>query len=267
MTRPLRYTPLGILLALIATGCKGTPSGVLSRDDMTALMADVYRGESMIEFNGNIYTDDSTKKIVKQSILMTHGVTEAQFDSSLSWYGHHIEEFVKVCDGAISLLENELEMIPNDVLATSLQVAGDSASVWMLPSYYRITSKLPARFISFSLDKDEEWEPGDSYTLSYKANTGKNPITSSMAVNYEDSLAEFATISTTEPGWQKLVVRLDSTRVASKVYGYIGFDPADDEVIYIDSVSLLRVRKSPTGYYHRSNLKKIELKPDVSNKK
>lgn len=230
-------------------------------------MADVYRGESMVEFNGNIYTNDSTKKVVKQSILAAHGVSQEEFDSSLTWYGRHIEEYIKVCDGAIALLENELEMIPNDVLATSLQIAGDSAQVWVLPTYYRITSKLPSRFISFSLDKDDEWEPGDAYELSYKVYIGKNPISSVMAVNYEDSLTEYASTYTTESGWQRLIVRLDTTRVASKVYGYINFNPEEGEVLYFDSVSLLRTRTEPSRYYRRSNLKKIELKPDGKSKK
>lgn len=263
-----RYLPLAILILTMTVGCKKRPSGILSQDDMASLMADVYRGESMVEYNGNIYSDDSTRKIVKQSVLAAHGISQEDFERSLDWYGHHIEEYVKVCDDAIALLENELEKIPDDAVAGSILVAGDSARVWPLPSFYRITPNTPSRYLSFTIEKDDEWKPGDTYELSYKINIGKNPVESTIAVTYEDSVAEFISTSTTFPGWQNIVLRLDSTRMASSLYGFIHFNPQPNEVIYLDSISLTRTRLNPSGYYRRSSIKPILLKPvDESKKK
>lgn len=250
---------------MIITACRRMPSGVLSRERMTELMADIYRGESVVEFNGNVYYNDSLKKVVKQSILLHHGVTQEELDSSLAWYGRHIEEYVKVCDDAILLLENRLEMIPPDAIAGSLQVAGDSARVWVLPPYYRITSRLPSEFITFRLDSDDEWNKGDVYQLELKIAQALGSVETVIAVDYSDGFSEFNTMTANKPGWIKPVLRLDSTRTATRVYGFINVHPIEGEAVYLDSVSLLRMRLQPSQYFRRMNQYHLQLYPDSIN--
>lgn len=255
----LRHIILLVMPALLAAGCRRLPSGVLPHDRMTPLMADLYRGESTVEFNGAVYSTDSMKKVVKQSIFEAHGVTQEQFDRSLDWYGHHIEDFVKVCDDAIHLLESQLESIPADAVTGSLQVAGDSAMIWMLPTYYRITDKMPSRFISFSVDKDDEWKPGDIYNLAVKIGNTRSDVVTMMGVDYADGFTEYLSSASNNPGRHDISLRLDSTRTAERVYGNIAFNPAPGEVIYLDSVSLMRTRVNPSLYFRRVNQHLVDM--------
>lgn len=246
-----------VLLALAIVGCKRIPSGVIPPDRMAVLLADMYQGESMIEYNGNVYFTDSAKKVVKQSIFAANGVSQADFDNSLVWYGHNISEFVKVCDDAISLLEKRIEEIPLDVIGSAIRVAGDSAQVWTLPSYYRITDGIPSRYISFVLDSDDEWKKGDCYDLDLKITPGKSPIQTLLAVDYADSVTQYVSSSADAAGWLKTHLQLDSVLTPSRIYGYINFDPREVEIVYIDSVSLMRTRLNPNVYYRRSVAKTI----------
>ncbi|MDE5608506.1 MAG: DUF4296 domain-containing protein [Muribaculaceae bacterium] len=245
------------LLAATFAGCKHVPSGVIRPDKMSELLADIYQGESMVEYNSNIYFTDSTKKVVKQSIFAANGVTQTDFDSSLVWYGHNIGEFVKVCDGAIAILETRLEEIPPDAVASSIRVAGDSAQVWALPTYYRITDKAPSHYISFLLDSDDEWQPGDTYDLNMKITPGASPVRTTLAVDYDNGLTQYINASSATTGWLKTHLQIDSTMTPTRVYGFINFDPAAGEIIYLDSVSLLRSRLNRNTYYRRSNLTSI----------
>lgn len=245
-----------LLVATIA-GCKKIPSGVIPPDRMSTLLADIYQGESMVEFHSNRYFTDSAKKVVKQSIFAANGVTQADFDSSLVWYGHNITEFVKVCDDAITILETRLEEIPADALASSVRVAGDSAQVWPLPVYYRVTDKAPASYLTFMLESDEEWKPGDTYDLDLKIVPGASPVRTAIAVDYDNGLTQYINSSSTTSGWMKTHLQTDSTLTPTRIYGFINFDPAAGEVIYLDSISLLRSRLNPSTYYRRSALKSI----------
>lgn len=253
-----RPTPRHILPALmvaliLSTACNKTPRGVLPPDDMARLLADVYRGESVIEFERGSYGDDSMRKVVKQSVLMAHDITQEDFDSSLSWYGHNIEEYVKVCDMAVELLEEELRNIPDDPTGSNqILVAGDSAQVWSLPRFYHITSTTPSRYLTFRLSPDNTWEPGDEYTLEFKLINSRSEVKTAIAVDYDDNRTEFIRARQDQDGWFRNTLRLDSTRTPRALYGYLSFDPGDGENIYLDSVALVRTRVNPLSYRMRS---------------
>ena len=74
-------------------------------------MADIHTGEAVVEQNRQYYPDDSARQVFRQSIYMKHGITPEQFDSSLSWYGHHITEYMALYDRTIEILENRLYSI------------------------------------------------------------------------------------------------------------------------------------------------------------
>lgn len=247
-----------ILFALISiaifVACSSTPSGVLSPDKMARLLADVYRAESAIEFNSSTYVGDSMKQVVQQSVFAAHKISKADFDSSLVWYGHHIEKYLKVCDQAIELLEDELENIPDDETGTNqILVAGDSASVWPRERFYHITHATPSRYVTFKLLPDDNWEPGDNYSLEVKLlNNIRSGVKSIIAVDYEDGRTAWNTATRDEEGWSKVNLILDSTRTASSIYGLLEFDPAIGEHIYVDSISLIRTRRQPSRRHIRA---------------
>lgn len=232
---------------LLTAGCSGTPDGVLSTEKMARLMADVYTGESVIEFNPNVYNDDSTKKVVKQSVLAAHKVSSADFDSSIVWYGRHIEEYVKVCDRAVEILEERYAAIPDDQDGRTLVlVAGDSAQVWPLSPFYHITASSPARYLTFNLPKDDTWEPADKYELGFKLINRRSPVSSFLGVEYADGGTNYVSGNTDADGWSRIQLSLDTTRTATSVYGFIKFSPEANEHIYVDSISLVRTRTPET---------------------
>ncbi len=240
------------LLGTIIAACSSTPSGVLSPDKMARLLADVYRAESAIDFNTATYSGDSMKQVVKESVFKAHKISQADFDSSLVWYGHHIEQYLKVCDNAIAILEDQLETIPDDETGTNqILVAGDSASVWPRERFYHITHATPSRFVTFKLLPDDNWEPGDNYALELKLINNRTGVKSSIAVDYEDGHTGWASTSRDEEGWSRVNLILDSTRTASAIYGVLEFNPAVGENIYVDSVSLIRTRRDRSRRYIR----------------
>lgn len=258
---------LPVAVAAMLTGaCSKTPGNVLPPEEMSKLIADVYRGESVIEFNHAKYSSDSMKKVVKQSVLMAHNVDEAKFDSSMVWYGRHIEEYIKVCDRAVEMLEAEAEAIPDDPQGMNqLLVAGDSAQVWPMSNFYHITSATPTRYITFRLTPDDNWEKGDEYALAFKLINIRSDVKSLLATDYTDGRSEYLSTTQTEDGWSRITLRLDTARTAKAVYGFIEFDPTTGEHIYVDSISLVRTRINSKVYRSRNRQKIFDHGQNINN--
>ncbi len=88
-----------IIMQPLITGCKRVPSSIIQPEEMAQLLADIHTGESVAEQNYGEFCNDSTKRILKQSIYARHGVSEEIVDSSLMWYGHNLERYQKYMIG------------------------------------------------------------------------------------------------------------------------------------------------------------------------
>ena len=88
---------------------------VLGKKEMASLLTDVHKGESLIEINHNQFSSDSMRRVMKQSVLDAHGVTQQQWDSSLSYYGRNIEQYIELYDIVIAGLEQELKNVNSRV--------------------------------------------------------------------------------------------------------------------------------------------------------
>lgn len=251
-----RYGAIWLLagISVIAGGCSSTPDGVLDKEDMATLLADIYVGESVVDNDSRTYRSDSLKRALRQSIYARNGFTVEEVDSSLKWYGRHMDKYTEVYDRTIEILEKRLEKaniaVDNQTTApTAVALDGDSVDVWPTSRYFRIASNLPSDIIAFSLSSDRYWERGDVYSLRSKIIGGRLPAIIRLAADYYDGTTDYVSSTSAGEGWKELTLVLDSAKVASSVYGTItypiyGSTSIDGPAIpvLIDSISLYRSR-------------------------
>ena len=88
---------LYVLLLILLSGCGMRPWGVLSHDEMVAVLLDVHVAEAAMKV-----VDTSAKRIEKQeyynTIFEKHNITKEQFDKSLDWYARHPKVLVEIYD-------------------------------------------------------------------------------------------------------------------------------------------------------------------------
>lgn len=251
-----------LLLALTTTACKKTPEYVLGQEEMASLMADIHTGEAVIDFNYAKFPNDSTRKMLKQSIYEAHGVTAETVDTSFVWYGNHIEEYIKVYDRTIEILKERQQDFAS---ATSAQIAisGDSVAVWHGPQRVIVHENMPSRVITFSLIPDSTWQNGDIYTLRYKPVNGIGDIETRLLVDYADGVTGYIDqpVSTRQPNIMQ--IQVDSTMTPLRLYGYLAFSPAKNTAFEVDSISLTRQRMNlVSGYYGRPNIFRTSAAPE-----
>ncbi|MDE5650124.1 MAG: DUF4296 domain-containing protein [Duncaniella sp.] len=236
-----------LLLMLILAACSGTPDHVIPPKKMAEVMADIHTGEAVVESNARNYPNDSTKKVLMQSIYAKHGVTTADVDTSLYWYGHHLDKYMDVYKRTIEILENriaEAEKVggKSDKTPMRVSVDGDSVNIWQGASVRRNSPYLPSDYMTFHYSTDKNWERGDRYTLNAKLINTHSPITMIIAAEYNDGTTEYVSSTQLGDGKKQLLLVLDSAKVASNVYGSIHYSPRGDEISFIDSISLVRTR-------------------------
>ena len=85
-----------LLLLILLSSCAIRPDEVLSNKEMVSLLVDLHCAEGILQVAGYNYGHESEVEQYYQVILDEHGVTQAQFDSSLVWYTEHPAYFSRV---------------------------------------------------------------------------------------------------------------------------------------------------------------------------
>lgn len=224
---------------------------MLPPDDMASLMADIHVGESVIDLNRAQYPNDSTKMTMKQSVLTRHGVTQHDLDTSMEWYSHNLSYYMEVYDKTIEILERRIAETGNRIAAENISVAGDSVDVWPTAMMLAVNRLSPSRYITFSLQSDENWERGDSYTWRAKFVNSSEPSVWGIMADYADGTTEFISAEVSGDGWREISFVADSTKEASRVYGYLNVDYRQATTTWADSIMLIRNRVDGEKYRHR----------------
>ena len=236
-----------LVVLTVVSSCGKTPSYVIPVDRMAAVMADINIGNAIVESERSSYPNDSTRLVLMQSIYARHGVTSEQVDTSLVWYGHNIESYMKVCEKAEEILTARIEKaeMAGGKSADSprpISLDGDSVNLWPGFATRRVTVADASDFMPFSLFTDKNWERGDRYTLSSKGINTRGKVRMFIAADYNDGTTEYISSTNDAEERQRLVLVLDSAKVATRVYGSLFYKASDGEVAYLDSISLVRTR-------------------------
>lgn len=251
--RRLLYITVAAALAL--TACKGVPGEIIQPDEMSALLADMHVGDAVVEQNRREYDTDSLRMTLKQSILERHGVTPEQFDSSLSWYAHNPQRYLEVYDNTIELLQQRMNANDAEIAQGSISVVGDSVDLWAGARYVAVSDMSANRYITFNIDADENSENGDRYTWRAKFVNNIPKAHWGIAITYADGTLEVLDTEVANEGWNEIEFVSDSTLTPKQVYGYLRLEPRPGIAVWVDSLQLVRNRRSPEAYRHRYRLR------------
>lgn len=230
-----------VSLSLLLPSCRRTPEGVLNQDEMASLMADIHIGEAVVDYNYSQFPNDSTRKLLRQSIYAAHGVTDAQVDTSFAWYGNHIEDYLKVYEKTIELIKQKQSDLAS-AASSQIAISGDSVAVWNGPSHLTFNDRTPGRIITFQLTPDSTWNKDDVYMLRYKPLMNSDAVKSRILVDYSNGRTTYVDetlgrgLATTQR------IELDSTLTPVRLYGYITVRGGAGS-IEIDSLALIRMRR------------------------
>lgn len=276
-----------LMIALVLLSCGRTPRGVMSVNKMADLTVDLQLADVYIDTHSAEFESDSSKLVMRQSVFKKHGITQQDYDSSLVWYAHNMEDYTKAYDKAIGKLKSRYDKIdkgargdisqPNEMLTEgelrggpthnpvpggpvsggprgkrlnniSTDTRSDTADIWQGQRFYALTQGARRGFITFDLTPDANKKPGDRYQLAYKLTRGGNEMKVSLSVDYTDGSTSQLARGTNSDGWVTIDVQSDTARQVRRVYGYVSYDIKRGHMAFVDSLMLLRTRMNPANY-------------------
>jgi hypothetical protein len=99
------------LLLCIAASCKKPevkiPDGVLKKDQMVPILADVHIAQAVAVMNAASDTTRYSMSDLMNYIFKIHYITKAQYDSSISFYTKHPEMMSQIYDSVITELSKK----------------------------------------------------------------------------------------------------------------------------------------------------------------
>lgn len=284
MHRSSLHIPLLLLIIATLLSCDRTPRGVLSVNDMADLIVDLQLAEAYIDTHMSDFNDDSSKLVIKQSVFRKHGITQRDYDSSLVWYAHNMEDYTKAYDKAVGKLQARYDKLdksdnsqPAEMTASpgapthstfprgmkekrlpkpGTDASRDSVDLWSGKRSYLLTQASGRGFIPFDLPLDNNVKAGDRYQLAYKLKRGGSAFKVSLNVDYTDGSTSQISRPTHSDGWIIIDVQSDTARQARRVYGYVSYDIKPGHTAYVDSLMLMRTRmdKSNYGFIHAQRI-------------
>ncbi len=257
-----------MFVIILSAGCSDRPKGILSEDKMVEVMADIQIAEAY-ERNGdaNGYLQGQNRELLGRGILLEHGVSVEEMDSTLAWYGRNMDEYSKL----YKKIDEEL----NNRQVRYARAAGESgndgshADLWPYSRHFVIDQKSLTNGIIANIPVTEV-ALGDKLTWKMLVDGASTRILT-LGVDYENGTSEISKITNNGfDKWVELSLQTDSTLAVNRIFAVADFSNPIRRII-VDSIQLIHYPLNHEGYgkhgFQRTVPpagRKIILPPDTS---
>ena len=256
-------------LLLLSAGCSDRPKDILDEDKMVLLMADIQiaeaydqSGQSRSDLNG------MNREMLGRGILMEHGVSVEQMDSTLAWYGRNMDEYAKLYKRIDEELSRQQQAFAK--AAGESENSGPTADLWPYGRHLVVDKKSYADGIIVNLPATD-LAPGDKLTWKMRAK-GATSHHMTLGVDYEDGTTGIMkNAAYGSDDWVQASIQTDSLLTVERIFGIVNMEHTVPRV-FIDSIQLIhqpfnREEYHKTGYQRKVGAarRKTILPPDSTS--
>ncbi len=256
-----------LLLAFSLSACQvKRPDAVISDAKMENVLYDFHIAKAMGE---EVPYSDSYKRVLYiESVYRKHGITQADFDTSMVWYARHPDALTKVYEKVNQRLKTEIDGI-NHLIALrdnkpKESLPGDSVDVWTGRHIYHLTGMPLDNKLTFTLPSDTNFKDRDTlrWTVRFRFLNGTPdslhaPLMAMQILYAKDTLNDMLKIR--QSGTETISLFADTLGAIKEIRGFIYY-PAQKSTqsILADRISLMRYHATDTLF----DAKKDSLKTD-----
>ena len=256
------WTLLACLTLLTSCG-KEIPDDIIQPEQMERVLYDYHLSMGM-----SSNSSKNTEKVAhKQYIFEKHGITEAEFDSSMVWYTRESKELMTIYENLNRRFSREYDHIERllesrEDASARTSVSGDTVDIWRKADMYWMTKTPLNNQLAFDIKGDTTFHERDAFlwNMDYIF-FSPGEVIMGMNVVYENDSVVGTTQVIKESGPQSIYLYTDSTYKVKMLNGFIYV--ANDSVlkpnILVHNLSLTR--------FHRPEVKDSLVTDTVSAKK
>ncbi len=239
-----------LLLALSLSACHvKRPDTVLPDAKMEDVLYDFHLAKAVGEELS--LNDNSQKMLYMGYVYKKHGITQAEFDSSMVWFSRHPDELVKIYEKVNARLKGKRVEIDRLMALRGEKPkesqAGDSVDIWLDAPVYRLTGTPLDNKITFTFPADSNFQNRDTmkWTARFRyPDTLSIPIMAMQVIYEKDTLhtLRLPAQAATETVW----LAADTLGALKEVRGFIYYPAKDGKPLLVDRISLMRYHATDT---------------------
>jgi hypothetical protein len=241
-------------MVMLFVACKpGTPSQYLQPGEMEDILVEYYMAQAMAQQVSPLEggRDYNTAMFI-EAVLKKHGVTKADFDSSLVYYYTRSDRFEPICKRVSERLD-ELALTQGASEGeigkyAQYNATGDTANVWADRNIALLMPMPPYNRWDFVIEADSTYRRGDALMMQFMSDfmyqTGSKNGIVYMAVEYDDTIVS-RNLRFSVSGLAQLRVPEDTTRRMKAVKGFFYLDGGNESststrLLFLNNVQLIR---------------------------
>lgn len=251
--------------------CSKVPDGILKEKDMQSVMVDMYIAEAMIGADYQKYQGDEKKEALYESVFRKHNISQAEYDSSIIWYGKNLKIYMEVYDGVLAEIETRTKALGDVQSNAGPASARDSLNIWPRRPFATFEG-MNGRLVTYNIKPEVPYASGSTFVLGLNVwgitpNMKHNPEVRLSVVQNDTTIN--ITRKLTRDGYYQVLLRSLPVKQVQQVFGYIRMLNADSTCykVYLDSISLMKynygtVVNIPGDSIPDNSLKSDSLKVD-----
>ena len=250
--------------------CKPTvPSRYIQPDEMEDLLHDLHIAQAMANDAGNRQGDlGYTQTLYFAAVLEKHGVTKADFDSSLAYYYIRADRFSDMYKHVAERLSNEAMALGASEgelnRYANLNANGDTVNIWTGEPSVILVPYPPYNIYSFEQKADTSFRKGDSFMFmlntEYIFQSGSRTAQACIVVRYENDTIVSRTSSLSTSGISQIRVPVNGELRPTDIRGYIYMAPEKEPTT---TLKLLSVKDLQLIKFRKQQIKLESDKPEI----
>jgi hypothetical protein len=214
---------------------------------MRAVLYDMQMAEAIVETNNESYRTSDERQVVYNAVFAKHHVTQAEYDSSLIWYGQNMDLYMSIYKLVLKDINENIaamgDVKPNPLSGEAS--AKDSIDIWIYNRSYIFKQERVFNILTFDIAPQKPYSSGSSYVFGLSVwgmppGLKYNPKIHISAVQTDTIISVNKEI--TGDGYYEAVVRTVDAKPVSRVYGYILMNDSETSYhhIYLDNIQLMK---------------------------
>ena len=241
-----------VVVCALMFSCKPQiPSKYLQPDEMEDILYDYHLAMGMVGENDS---NDFQKRMYQASVFKNHGITQAEFDSSLVYYTRHADKLQKIYENVTKRLTDEavsLGASASDIGNFGENASsGDTANVWKEAASCVLTTQVPYNVESFYLKADTAYHKGDRLILSFDTQfiyqDGYKDGVAMLSVKFENDSVAARTIHLSESSHYSIAIEDDARLGIKEVRGFLSLQDSPNasattlKLMFVSNIRLVR---------------------------
>lgn len=232
----MKNSLLFFFIVILLSACSNRPKNIIDEKKMVEIMTDLQIAEAY-ERNGDAGPEisGSNRELIGRGVLMAHGVSVEEMDSTLAWYGRNMDEYAKLykkVDERLAKMQQKYARA-----AGESENNGPSMDIWPYGRHFVIDKNQMSDGLAVNIPLPEI-AVGDKLTWKLRTHSASSRRMI-LGVEYDNGRSELVDNSNSSPEpWIEVNLQTDTLSSVARIFAILKVE-ASSSRSFIDSVQLL----------------------------